>query len=448
VPAGLTNIVAIAAGGGHCLALSNNGTVAAWGANNAGQCSVPAGLSNVMAIAAGWEHSVALKNDGGIVEWGDNSSGQTNVPQPYPGDPYAPIKLLAAGGDHTLAAIWSPLVQYPVDVTKDLLLIYNTNSTDSSNVCQYYLTHRPMVGNANVLPIGCTTNEIIEPNDYTNNLVGAVKKWLAANPTKRPQYVIVFQDVPSRLGVLINIAGNIYSTPSIQYELNTACATNWSPIVTSINMNGMGGTNDCIAYINKLASMGSNNPPGQLFLSAGAAIYGNSNWYFDDAQGAYPTSPFGLEATEGVTSNGVLSVAVTYTPFTTSTHITAATNVAGYLSWGYNGDFGGYVTNVSFFGASTWYLIQTIESFNGQRNGGGFQGDFLEWFAGNAFNGTNYSNTPVGGVSHVDEPSVRGVNNSDVYFGLWASRHSFGFCAWNSRNTPCFQAVGDPFVKK
>ena len=41
------------------------------------------------------------------------------------------MKLLAAGGDHTLVSVFSPLVQYPVDVTKDLLLIYNTNSINS-----------------------------------------------------------------------------------------------------------------------------------------------------------------------------------------------------------------------------------------------------------------------------------------------------------------------------
>ena len=72
--------------------------------------------------------------------------------------------MIAAGGDHTLAAIWSPLVQYPVDVTKDLLLIYNTNSIDSSNVCFYYLANRPMVGScSNVLAIGCPTSEQVDP---------------------------------------------------------------------------------------------------------------------------------------------------------------------------------------------------------------------------------------------------------------------------------------------
>jgi hypothetical protein len=57
VPAGLTNVTAIAAGPGHALALNANGTVVAWGHNDFGQTNVPPGLSNVIAIAAGQDHS-------------------------------------------------------------------------------------------------------------------------------------------------------------------------------------------------------------------------------------------------------------------------------------------------------------------------------------------------------------------------------------------------------
>ena len=195
-----------------------------------------------------------------------------------------------------MAAIFSPLVQYPVDVSKDLLLIYNTNSLDSSNVCHYYLTHRPMVSNANVLGIGCTTNEIIEPSDYTNDILAPLQTWLAGNPTKRPQYVILFQDIPSRDDITS-------PNPSVQYELYTAgAATNWQPFMTAINMNGAGGTNDCIAYINKLATFASNYSPGTLIISAPLVGYGNTNWYFDDtvARSTNGGFNFGYQAEQGV----------------------------------------------------------------------------------------------------------------------------------------------------
>jgi hypothetical protein len=81
VPLGLTNIVAIAAGfDPNSLALRNDGTLVTWGGNDYGVSSPPLGLNNVVAIAAGYVHSLALRNDGTVVAWGDNSSGQTNVP--------------------------------------------------------------------------------------------------------------------------------------------------------------------------------------------------------------------------------------------------------------------------------------------------------------------------------------------------------------------------------
>jgi alpha-tubulin suppressor-like RCC1 family protein len=87
VPVGLTNVVAIAAGGGHCLALREDNTVVGWGNNNLGQATgTPASnapyrsegvvtlqgqtLTNVIAIAAGSDSSLALKGDGTVVAWG------------------------------------------------------------------------------------------------------------------------------------------------------------------------------------------------------------------------------------------------------------------------------------------------------------------------------------------------------------------------------------------
>ena len=462
----LSNVVAIAAGRFHSLALLTNGTVVAWGAGTSnnpsdgydfGQSMVPAGLSNVMAIAAGDYYSVALLNTDVIVEWGDNSDGQATVPTvitnvytigtSFPVQVTAPpilVKSIAAGGNHTMATIFSTIVQYPVNVSKDLLLIYNTNSLDSFNVCWYYMDHRPMVSTANVLGIGCTTNEIIDPSDYTNNIISSLQSWFSANPTKRPQYVVLFPDIPSRVGITS-------PTPSLQYEIYTGGASpDWHPFMTAINMNGFGGTNDCIAYINKLVTFASNYSPGTLIFGPSPASYGNTNWYFDDTvAGGTAGVSHGYQAEQGV-----LAVDPSASIFYADTNvIVKGTNVSGYYSFGTHDNFfaNSYPTNLQivFSSNSDWYLIQTDESFNGQRVESS-QGNFLGWYASNAFGGSNYSNTPIGAVSHVDEPGDL-ENQLNLYFGYWAAGRTFASCVWNSLitdfNPYAVQATGDPFTK-
>jgi hypothetical protein len=56
----LSNVVAVAAGQTHSLALRADGSAIAWGGNPNGQTNVPAGLSNIAAIAAGANHSLAM----------------------------------------------------------------------------------------------------------------------------------------------------------------------------------------------------------------------------------------------------------------------------------------------------------------------------------------------------------------------------------------------------
>jgi len=94
----VTNVQAVAAGEKHTVALKDDGTVAAWGRNDDGQCEVPAGLTGVQSVAAGGRHTVALKNDGTVTAWGWNIYGQCDVPEGLSG-----VQSIAAGGRHTVA---------------------------------------------------------------------------------------------------------------------------------------------------------------------------------------------------------------------------------------------------------------------------------------------------------------------------------------------------------
>jgi alpha-tubulin suppressor-like RCC1 family protein len=98
VPSGLSNVVAVAAGSHHCMALKSDGTVVAWGSDAYGQTNVPPGLSDVIGISAGGSHSIALKSDGTVVAWGLNSSGQCTVPFGL-----NDVVAIAGGYAHTLA---------------------------------------------------------------------------------------------------------------------------------------------------------------------------------------------------------------------------------------------------------------------------------------------------------------------------------------------------------
>jgi alpha-tubulin suppressor-like RCC1 family protein len=95
---GLTGVTEVAAGSYHSLALLSNGTVMAWGDDAHGQlgpeevsetcpfgtmlvaCSrtpVPvSGLTGVIAIAAGYQTSLALLSNGTVVAWGENEAGE------------------------------------------------------------------------------------------------------------------------------------------------------------------------------------------------------------------------------------------------------------------------------------------------------------------------------------------------------------------------------------
>lgn len=97
VPANPNDALAIAAGGYHTLAIQADGSVMAWGNDDYGQTTLPAGLTNIIAIAAGTWHSLALRADGTIFAWGDDSYGQTNLPAGL-----SNVVAIAAGGGHNL----------------------------------------------------------------------------------------------------------------------------------------------------------------------------------------------------------------------------------------------------------------------------------------------------------------------------------------------------------
>lgn len=124
---GLPRIDGASAGGTHTLAFKNMSGVWAWGNNGHGQLGEKADstearatpvkviddqgapLSNVIAVAAGTYHSLALDKDGNIWAWGANYYGQlgdgTTIQRHTAVKviDLTGVKLIAAGGSHSLA---------------------------------------------------------------------------------------------------------------------------------------------------------------------------------------------------------------------------------------------------------------------------------------------------------------------------------------------------------
>ncbi len=144
---GSEKIIAIAAGGSHTMALTENGDLWSWGRDDYGQLGngdtddsftmeknrqgvdqkiyfshTPAqiDLSGVIAISVGDEHSVALMNNGTVMAWGRNDHGELgnggvvkqSTPQNVMGLSGKSVTAVSAGHHHTLALdsygkVWS-----------------------------------------------------------------------------------------------------------------------------------------------------------------------------------------------------------------------------------------------------------------------------------------------------------------------------------------------------
>lgn len=79
-----TNVVAIAVGGYHALALTADGFVMAAGENWDRQCWPPREASNIVQIAAGYLFSVGLRGDGALVGWGSSFARCRDFPPDLP----------------------------------------------------------------------------------------------------------------------------------------------------------------------------------------------------------------------------------------------------------------------------------------------------------------------------------------------------------------------------
>ena len=161
LPASLTNVIAIAAGYDHDLALKPDGTVVAWGNISP---FLPF-FTDVMAIAAGYQQSWGLKTNGTVLAWGNSISSSSAVASNvvaisahYNPNSYGWNSLLALKSDGTVI----DLVSYVYSGTIYTRAVPDLNGTVGIAAGVYH-----MLG---LKPDG-TVKAVLDYSDYNANRV-------------------------------------------------------------------------------------------------------------------------------------------------------------------------------------------------------------------------------------------------------------------------------------
>ena len=116
-----TRVAGISAGNAHTVGLLIDGSVNAVGANDQGQCNV-GNWNDIVGICTGGKHTIGLKENGTVVATGDNSFGQCDV------DHWKDIVAVCADRTHTVGLKYDGTV-----------LAVGTNSLGECNVAEWKL---------------------------------------------------------------------------------------------------------------------------------------------------------------------------------------------------------------------------------------------------------------------------------------------------------------------
>ena len=378
LPGGLTNALAVSAGDWHALALKADGTVVAWGRNDIGQTNVPAGLTNVVAISAAFDISLALRRDGTVAAWGRNDLGQTNVPAGLSNV----VEVIAGGAgclamkaDGTLVS-WGGAAAVPADFTnlqsvalgpQGLLAVKPSGAVVAS-------------GSGYAVPSGMGNGFTVDCGTFHGMALdetGRVAAWGTGSSG--------ITNVPAGLSNVLAIsAGNYHCTalgnlpPSAKILFKAALAAH--DIV--VTLQGSDPNNDLLNYrIVTLPASGTLyqwTPAGRgtLISSAGTAVTdaGGRIIYNQPAPG---TDSFNFTANDGLMDSAAATVSVSISPaqvFTQPAHAVSTTTVnlrgavgvavpgLAWFEWGSAGNFGQSTDPVPVPGDGAAWRITSLVS--------------------------------------------------------------------------------------
>lgn len=159
---GISDVVELAIGLAHTIALKEDGTVWAWGNNTQGQLgdntfvskSYPvrvSGLDSITSISAGSNHNLALKSDGTLWGWGSNSYGQLALQPSITGNDkrsvplsivmQQKVKQIGAGSDFNAVLLEDgSLLTWGKNTEKQLGRVSNQSNSINDYTSNYVVT--------------------------------------------------------------------------------------------------------------------------------------------------------------------------------------------------------------------------------------------------------------------------------------------------------------------
>jgi hypothetical protein len=344
-----------------------------------------------------------------------------------------------------------------------MLVLYNSTVAESIQLKDYYLANRPGVSGANTLGLNLPNSHEITADNASTYIYDPVKQWFLDNPTKHIRYIVLMYGLPTKQNpspFAFNVAYQLQSLlrvkgirsgdsyPALYQGViapYSVCRFPGSTLVCAIDMGSYAAS---AAYIDKLAAMatveGALESDGAT-ISASAGGYAADMWILDDTRKdnytAYPQMP---AIRDRLLAAGIAEGKINYQD---GTRVSTAANVTAWRSWGVHTPLtnGWPINDVTLSGSSGWYLLTTIESYNGQYASS--HGDPTEFFAANAFGGTDYSNTPVFFYGHTQEPYLGGIATA-AYEELWARGYLAIECAWKAAMNSPILPLGDPLVRR
>jgi autotransporter-associated beta strand protein len=387
--------------------------------------------------------------------------------------------------------------------SNNLLVLYNADSQDSTDLMNYYKANRPGVANATYLGIsaatlsslgydlgGVTSLPDTAGTSYAsvpicNAIVDYVTSWIEQteqnSPTTHFRYIVGLCGLPSREGYTVYGGG-----PSVSYMIYSqllagtgksdygggadrfSIAEYGAPLVAWLDCGSYAATD---AYINKeiLAANAGGLEADGITISGNAAGIGGTTYYLDDTNTLYNTDYFD-DTLSDLVNDGVSPDDIVHHPAADNSLIATITDPTAYGSWGthtaegnphwdnwpLNGEVTIVLNKTCQIGTESyhagWWISMSVESYNGMY--GYYMGDPVDFFAANAFGGTAvtatingvdypyYTNTPICLVGSTTEPGLPG-NEGVAYFDQWARGFSTLEAAWAGRATPYFVAVTD-----